>query len=221
MFRIISVIVSLIKTTQNTSSSLTLLPCQTRPVPENTTAMGDFITNLWESVFTAGTTPTLLLATNATFALLQITLAALLAFTYSIHFVILSVLCGGLWWSINWFADEVRQAQETEEEAKRIRKLQARERGGGDGESADDEGGDTETEKEKDDVPVVEHIPTAGDQALKDEILDEIKQQGRATQGAATTGLEAPESTKHRKSAGNVSVDGSTDSEWEKVDSER
>lgn len=80
--------------------------------------MADVFTNLWESVFTLGTTPTLLLATNVTFALLQLTLATLHAFTPSIHLVTLSFLCAGLWWSINWFADEVRRASNKEGEGR-------------------------------------------------------------------------------------------------------
>ena len=74
--------------------------------------MADFLPNLWESVFTSGPTPTLLIATNVTFACLQLVLALLLFATYSIHFVILSTICGGLWWSISWFASEVAAVRE-------------------------------------------------------------------------------------------------------------
>lgn len=81
--------------------------------------MASFVQNLWESIFTAGPTPTLLMATNATFAALQVVLTALLIATYSIHFVILSVLCGGLWVAINWFAGELKKHQEQEEEKAR------------------------------------------------------------------------------------------------------
>ncbi|KAI8965908.1 Pkr1-domain-containing protein [Daldinia sp. FL1419] len=76
--------------------------------------MASFVTDLWESIFTPGTTPTLLVATNATFACLQLVLLLLLVATYSIHFVILSFLCGGLWWAINWFAAELKVAQAKE-----------------------------------------------------------------------------------------------------------
>ncbi|EEY18350.1 conserved hypothetical protein [Verticillium alfalfae VaMs.102] len=76
--------------------------------------MASFAENLWNSVFTPGTTPTLLYATNASFAALQLTLLALLAATRSIHFVILSVLCAGLWRAINWFAAELAIAQARE-----------------------------------------------------------------------------------------------------------
>lgn len=73
--------------------------------------MSSFIVDLWESIFVPGPTPTILRATNATFAALQVTLLALLVSTYSIHFVILSILSAGLWWSINWFAAELAAAK--------------------------------------------------------------------------------------------------------------
>jgi len=76
--------------------------------------MSTFLNDLWTSVFTPGTTPTLVLATNATFAALQLVLFSLLVATYSIHFLILSVLCAGLWGSINWFVVELGRANEEE-----------------------------------------------------------------------------------------------------------
>lgn len=82
--------------------------------------MASFAEEMWNSIFTPGTTPTLLIATNVTFAALQVVLFALLLMTYSIHFVILSVICGGLWSAINWFATELKkeQAKEAERKAK-------------------------------------------------------------------------------------------------------
>lgn len=76
--------------------------------------MANFFEQLWESIFTPGPTPTLLLATNVTFASLQLVLFLLLLATYSVHFVALSVLCGGLWWAINWFAVELNAAKARE-----------------------------------------------------------------------------------------------------------
>ncbi|KAK3185320.1 SMK killer toxin resistance protein [Lecanicillium sp. MT-2017a] len=73
--------------------------------------MASFITDLWESIFTPGPTPVLLRATNISFAALQVTLFALLVATYSVHFVALSVLCAGLWYSINWFSAELAAAK--------------------------------------------------------------------------------------------------------------
>jgi hypothetical protein len=79
----------------------------------------EFITSLWESIFTPGPTPVLLVATNVTFAALQTIFLLLLIATYSIHFVILSFLCGGLWWAINWFAAELKIEREKEEQRKK------------------------------------------------------------------------------------------------------
>ncbi|KAL1841197.1 hypothetical protein VTJ49DRAFT_7318 [Mycothermus thermophilus] len=81
--------------------------------------MANFILELWQSIFTPGPTPTLLVATNATFAALQLVLALLLYATFSIHFFVLSVLCAGLWGAINWFARELQVHQRQEEEKKR------------------------------------------------------------------------------------------------------
>ncbi|KAI5926773.1 ER protein Pkr1-domain-containing protein [Camillea tinctor] len=76
--------------------------------------MAGFMQQLWESIFTPGPTPSLLVATNATFACLQLVLLLLLIATYSIHFVILSFISAGLWWAINWFAAELKVAQAKE-----------------------------------------------------------------------------------------------------------
>ncbi|KAI2640583.1 Pkr1-domain-containing protein [Hypomontagnella submonticulosa] len=100
--------------------------------------MASFVQELWESIFTPGTTPTLLIATNATFACLQLVLLLLLVATYSIHFVILSFICGGLWWSINWFAAELKIAQEKE----------AKEKARSEQRAATHSSGDSETEVE-------------------------------------------------------------------------
>lgn len=85
--------------------------------------MSSFVVDLWESIFTPGPTPTILRATNVSFAALQIVLLGLLFATYSVHFVVLSVLCAGLWWAINWFAAEVatiqREQKEKDEQDKR------------------------------------------------------------------------------------------------------
>ena len=73
--------------------------------------MASFVEDLWTSIFTPGPTPTLLVATNVTFAALQLLLFLLLISTFSIHFVVLSFLCAALWCSINWLAAELKQAQ--------------------------------------------------------------------------------------------------------------
>lgn len=76
--------------------------------------MANFVKDLWESIFTPGPTPSLLVATNVSFACLQVVLLALLAATYSVHFIVLSFLCGCLWWAINWFVAELRANEEKE-----------------------------------------------------------------------------------------------------------
>lgn len=84
--------------------------------------MASFMVDLINSIFTPGPTSSLVLATNVSFACLQVVLFALLIATYSIHFFILSIVCGGLWAAINWFVKELaiheaQQKQENETEA--------------------------------------------------------------------------------------------------------
>jgi hypothetical protein len=201
--------------------------------------MADFAEKLWESIFTAGPTPTLLVATNASFAALQVLLFAMLLATYSIHFIILSFLCGGLWWGINWFAVEIRAAQEKEEEAKRIREARrGKDRDGkgaglgGDGEAMDT-GDDTEVNTE---VEVQKQRPTQA-RAAKHEtqstvLVDRPSEREGTPQASAGMGGPAAASTtgaatrlaplvddalKQRKSLGESTGDLSTDSEWEKL----
>lgn len=181
--------------------------------------MADFVANLWGSVFTPGTTPTLLIATNATFAALQLVLAALLLATYSIHFVILSLLCGGLWYSINWFASELAAAQAKEEEADRLRKKTTRESDwktrGEVEDSADDEGGKTEVEGD-----VVE-VKTRG------EIRDALRMGGKGTLGGISSSSQlvggGGKLTARQPQIDEADRSGeiSTDSEWEQVEGER
>ncbi|KAJ4341041.1 hypothetical protein N0V87_002080 [Didymella glomerata] len=201
---------------------------------------GRFFEDLWESVFTPGPTPTLLIATNASFAALQLLFFALFIGTYSIHFVILSFLTGGLWYGINWFAKEIRIAQKAEEEAKRIR---AERRGSqkdaaGDGDQADvDTGDETEVDAKEDaqkhtdglakekrrpetqstmfvDRPDREQTPQAATSRVS----------GGRPAAASTTGAStrlAPlvdDALKQRKSGlGESTGDLSTDSEWDKL----
>ncbi|KAJ5038796.1 uncharacterized protein L3040_006475 [Drepanopeziza brunnea f. sp. 'multigermtubi'] len=46
----------------------------------------------------------------------SLVLLFLLFATFSIHFVILSFLSAGLWWSINWFVSELKAAQALQDE---------------------------------------------------------------------------------------------------------
>lgn len=185
--------------------------------------MADFISNLWESVFTSGPTPTLLLATNATFAALQALLFALLLATYSMHFAVLSFLCGGLWWAINWFATELQAVKREEEEAKKRtaaseggKKSLAEELDGKGGDSADDEGESTEVEggnglehsKSSLSLSGFEEGDAVGAAASAAAISEDV------TDGARQRIVQAKQGGKGVDYSGEVS----TDSEWEKVD---
>ncbi|KAK5713011.1 hypothetical protein LTR17_017724 [Elasticomyces elasticus] len=194
--------------------------------------MAGFMERLWGDVFASGPIPTLIVATNVTFAALQALLLALFIGTYSIHFVILSFLSAGLWWSINWFANELRQAQAKEEEAERLRKQSVsrgrdwKSRGEVADSEADDEGEDTETEHGmRDSVASVK--PTDAEPAAFSPNQDNVEDAQAAA--GADSGADVPVSeavlgevagtTRQRRPekqdrSGDVS---STDSEWEKV----
>ncbi|KAJ4344288.1 hypothetical protein N0V95_006165 [Ascochyta clinopodiicola] len=204
-----------------------------------------FFEELWESIFTPGPTPTLLIATNASFAALQLLFLALFLGTYSIHFVILSFLTGGLWYGINWFAYEIRIAQKAEEEAKHIR---AERRGShkdasGDGEQADiDTGDETEvdvkeqvqrqseglakSEKERAPRPGTESTVFVERPHERENTPQAVpaSASGGGPVGASTTGASARlaplvnDALKQRKGGlGESTGDLSTDSEWDKL----
>jgi len=206
--------------------------------------MASFFAQLWESIFTPGPTPTLLVATNASFAALQVLFFAMLLGTRSVHFVILSLLCGGLWWAINWFAVEIRAAQAKEEEAKRIREARRGrgDRGDGAGNEADGEGEDTgddtevdgegEQHKQAQKQKPTPHTQRAGEQSRPAGSERESTPQASTSAAAAgsgpvtagTTGTTtslAPlvdDALKKRKGMGDSTGDLlGTDSEWEKL----
>ncbi|KAL2142267.1 hypothetical protein VTI28DRAFT_1404 [Corynascus sepedonium] len=174
--------------------------------------MASFIEGLWESIFTPGPTPTLLVATNATFAALQVVLAALLLATYSIHFFVLSVLCGGLWAAINWFARELKAHQQQEEEKKR-RALAARP-------PAPPSSDDSETEVEaatnkstaslhkRASPPAAAAVPGARPAAVST-VVEPAETQGELKQRVVEEPLPSP-GQGHKSSV-------STEDEWEKV----
>ena len=169
--------------------------------------MADFLPNLWESVFVSGATPTLLLATNVTFALLQIVLVLLLALTYSIHFAILSVICGGLWWSINWFAAEVAAVRAEEEaKAKREKEKEDAKAGVGGGESADDEGESTEVEEHGAGLDASRaSLSLSG---FEEQVVSSGREEEDTTTAARQRNVKTPDLS-------------GTDSEWEKVEDGR
>lgn len=155
--------------------------------------MAAFLTNLFSSIFTPGPTPTLIVATNVSFAALQIVLLVLLFLTYSIHFVVLSFLSAGLWWAINWFVKELQAANEKEKEAKRLRDMRR------DRDERDNEDSGTETEPIETPSKRVEE---------KQNIKTELKPE------------TAENELRKRRSLGEGSGDLSTDSEWDKVEEE-
>lgn len=203
-----------------------------------------FFEDLWESIFTAGPTPTLLIATNASFGALQLLFFALFYATYSIHFVILSFLTGGLWYGINWFAKEIQIAQKAEEEAKRIRaERRESQKETGDGEQADNEdtGDDTEVDAKEEVQEQSGGLAKKEKRAPRPETQSTVfverptereqtpqavpaNASGGGPAGASTTGAStrlAPlvdDALKKRKGGLDQSTgDLSTDSEWDKL----
>lgn len=136
--------------------------------------MAGFVEQLWESIFTPGPTPTLLIATNATFGALQVVLFALFLATYSVHFIILSTLSAGLWWSINWFAAELNAAKAREDAEKPQAEQQRPARQG-----TEDSETEVETmvseEKPKTGSTEVEPVEQLGDLKLRKEPSSETK----------------------------------------------
>ncbi|KAL8638293.1 MAG: hypothetical protein Q9228_004543 [Teloschistes exilis] len=155
--------------------------------------MATFLTDLFTSIFTPGPTPSLLLATNVSFAALQIVLLVLLILTYSVHFIVLSGLCAGLWWSINWFAVELEIARKEakEREATQIEQAQRQRHGS----SPDDS--DTETEGSRDTDPAIPPASKSNTVLLPDAGEGELRK---------------------RRSLGSSTGELSTDSEWDKVE---
>ena len=155
--------------------------------------MAEFLTNLVNSIFTPGPTPSLVVATNASFAALQFVLLLLLIATYSIHFIILSILSAGLWWAINWFVTEIQAGNAKEEEAKRLREVRRDRNEKG----AEDSGTETEAAEE-----------TGRGISEKQGMEGHLRPE--STEGVL----------RKRRSLGEASGDMSTDSEWDKVSNE-
>ena len=145
------------------------------------------------------------------------------------------MLCGGLWWSINWFATELQAAQAKEDEADQLRKRKKGEsewRSKGEvGDSADDEGEDTEVEGSGPASGTKESAnPLSGevqqdDSRVRQEIRDAMRPSDSAAQssGAATGAEQAvggAEARQRRAEEVDRSGEISTDSEWEKVSQE-
>ena len=155
--------------------------------------MADFLTDLFSSIFTPGPTPTLIVATNISFAALQIVLLVLLILTYSIHFAVLSVISAGLWLSINWFVKESEAIKRKEEESQQSEFKEGQQ------EEKDSAAEDSGTETEGGDIS---SMP------------------GRPSPGSRLAPGEAEGTIRRRRSPGSSTGDLSTDSEWDKVEAE-
>ncbi|OAX82747.1 hypothetical protein ACJ72_02901 [Emergomyces africanus] len=171
--------------------------------------MASFMEDLWTSIFTPGATPTLLVATNVTFAALQILLFALLLATYSIHFVVLSSLCGCLWWAINWFVKELEISREQSDAANNLRSQTTQKGFAGRPPGAIDTESETETESLAGGEP---NLPAA---AVSSGLMGPPPARGP---GVSRAPQKYDEDLRKRRSAPDHSGYVSTDSEWEKVD---
>lgn len=162
-------------------------------------------------------------------------LALLLIFTRSVHFAILSLLSGGLWWAINWFAAEIRAVEGVEREAKAIRERdEKRADGGGGGESAREAQQQEEEEEGTDrtDEDQVEEEKRDSGMRRRDEsgIIATRSENGNGNGIERIGGSEVAssmseldlargetEGVRKRRIAGDTPGDLSTDSEWDKV----
>ncbi|KAM0437735.1 hypothetical protein ACHAPT_002100 [Fusarium lateritium] len=173
--------------------------------------MSSFFVELWEGIFTPGPTPTLLKAANGSFAALQLVLLLLLVATYNVHCLVLSILCAGLWWSVNWFAAELAVAQREQREKEEREKREAAAR---DTDDDQDEETETEVETTASSAPAAAAavVPSKAPPAEDPTTLD----------AAAAAGLEPVEpkgEVKQRVAAGASGTHSSvsTEDEWEKV----
>ncbi|KAJ4326581.1 SMK killer toxin resistance protein [Fusarium piperis] len=174
--------------------------------------MSSFFVELWEGIFTPGPTPTLLKAANGSFAALQLVLLLMFAATYNVHCLVLSILCAGLWWSINWFAAELAIAQREQREKEEREKREAAR----DDDTTDGDEDETETEVEtasasaSASAPAVAAVPSKAPPAKDPTTLD----------AAVAAGLEPVEpkgEVTQRVAAAGTQSSVSTEDEWEKV----
>lgn len=153
--------------------------------------MSSFLNDLFNSIFTPGPTASLITATNAAFASLQLLLGVLLVATRSIHFLVLSALCAALWWAINWFVTELEGVKRTDQQP---------EGSNNDGKHSDEggqSGDDTETEAQ-----------ATGDSR------DLHKPEGAPFVPGTTDSVSR---LRRRTSVGDGGGEVSTEDEWEKV----
>ena len=159
--------------------------------------MTTFLIDLISSIFTPGPSPSIIVATNASFAALQVVLLVLLILTYSIHFIILSFLCAGLWWAINWFVTELEAANKKERDTRQSKDMKTGPENYGRG--VEDSGTETEGGGNRSDGGLSASVPESTNTGfLKPE--------------------DVPSALRKRRSSGEASSgDLSTDSDWDKV----
>lgn len=100
-----------------------------------------FIVELWDSIFTPGTTPALMKATHASFILLLLSLSWLIYVTRSIHYINLLIIALLLYGSVLWFVKELEQAklksnEELQKETAQNENVETLEKSEGDGAEA-------------------------------------------------------------------------------------
>ncbi|BFZ63644.1 hypothetical protein YB2330_004776 [Saitoella coloradoensis] len=83
--------------------------------------MTTFIVSLWDSIFTPGPTPTLVMATNASFVALIGLLTVLAFMTRNIHVFALLAVAVALCVSVQWFLKELAVVKEEEEKKSKER----------------------------------------------------------------------------------------------------
>ncbi|KAF6840067.1 ER membrane protein [Colletotrichum plurivorum] len=176
--------------------------------------MANFVVDLWESIFTPGPTPTLLVATNVTFAALQTILLFLLVATYSIHFVILSILSGGLWYSINWFARELRiNAEQEEAKARAAASSETAATSGARAGTTDDS--DTEVEGAPTTAPAAGRRGKISKAAATSQV--ETEEQSQAADLKRRAAAATTEAGAESSAAEGTQSSVSTEDEWEKI----
>lgn len=94
-----------------------------------------FFVELWESIFTPGTSPALIQATHGSFVLLILLLALLIYVTGSIHFVNLLVIAVLLYGSVIWFIGELKAAKLKDNAEVAKEKAELAEKGGSEAKS--------------------------------------------------------------------------------------
>lgn len=70
-----------------------------------------FLVELWESIFTPGTSPALIKATHGSFILLLLSLLFLIYYTKSIHFINLFFIALFLYAAVIWFVNELKSVK--------------------------------------------------------------------------------------------------------------